>query len=237
MKLRDLIYSAFRISQVTAQGEYTTDVNSEEEAVLALQGLVANWSANQILLPFTITETFDLVPGKGSYTIGEGSDFDTQPPEHINAMYVKTNGGIDYPVTEISQETYFSITKKDISISLSPTQVYYQYGFPIAILYFWPIPSSNVKFTMATYKNFNWITVTTMDMEIPLPSPYLDALKYNLAVALCIEYATSIPPAVAALAQQTLQNITKFTQKTIPYTMYDIGSSPYNRWRRSSGWY
>jgi hypothetical protein len=239
MKLRDLIYASLRLIKVTEQGEYASTSEMEAEAVMALQGLVSSWSANQILIPFTVTETFQLQSMKESYTIGKDADFDTSPPERITAMYVRIEGSLDRSISPLSQQDYFNITRKDLASILAPNFCYYQYGYPAGQLFFWPVPATTIPLTMASYKSYEWINVTSLNIDIPLPGPYIDALKYNLALALASEYATEIPASVAALAQQSIQNITKFTQKSVPFTKFDVGISPYSRWRQSwpSGWY
>lgn len=232
MKLRDLIYSSFRLIQVTEQGEYDVSTSMENEAIAALQSLVASWSTRHFLLPSTIIEEFSLQSGKKSYTIGEGGDFDTPAPEHITAMYTTCAGFSDTLVTPISQEDYFATSRKDIESSSGPASFYYHFSYPLAVLYLFPVPGGTMKLTIASYKNYQWLDIASLDMVIPLPTPYLNALKYNLALELAAEYATQVPAAVVRMAKQTLLNIAKFSLKPVPYTKFDFGTSPY--WVRSS---
>ena len=220
MKAREIIYSAFRLLQVTGQGEEVSDESMESEALLALQLLVSSWSARQILTFTTFQETFPLVSGKGVYTIGSGLDFDTVSPEFIKNSYISL--GIpprDKLLKQISQEDYFSIPDKNFV--LYPKFLYYEYGFNNGIIYLSPLPSASTTLTLSSYKNYQIIDDTSIDTEINLPTPYLSALKYNLAVELASEYATDVPDSVVALANQSLENIIKLSKKTVPLSKFD----------------
>ena len=220
MKARDIIYSAFRLLQVTSQGEQTTSASMEDEALLALQLLVASWSAREILAFKTFEETFALVPGKGSYTIGVNGDFNTIAPEKIRNAYVSFGTpSIDKLLTAISQKDYFSIRLKTTSVI--PTVFYFEYGSPVGNITFYPVPSTGMSVTLSMYRNYSIIDNASIDTEIDLPSPYLSALKYNLAVELAPEYSIEVPQAVSALATQTLENIIMLSRKQTPMAVFE----------------
>jgi len=238
MKAREIIYSAFRLLQVTGQGEDVSDESMESEALLALQLLVASWSARQILTFTTFQETFPLITGKGIYTIGINLDFDTISPEFIKNAYISLgNPARDKILKQISQEDYFSIPDKNFT--LYPKFLYYEYGFNKGTIYLSPLPSLSTTLTISSYKNYQIVDDASIDTDINLPTPYLSALKYNLAVELASEYATNVPDSVVTLANQSLENIIKLSKKTVPLAKFDVGlyDSPHRNYNDSFFWW
>ena len=237
MTLRNLIYSSLRLIQVAEQGQYVLTSQQEEEAVLALQSLVSSWSTNRILLPYTITEEFNLQEGKSTYEIGPDQEFNTQSPQRILSMYAKNSGNFDKSIFPINQSDYFSLAYKNMKAAICPNYFYYQFGYPYSMIYFWPVPSVSIPIVMASHKNFDFIGDIDLNTILPLPPPYLDALKFNLAVAIAPEYATDVPEAVAARAAHTITNIIKMSTPDTPVSRFDFGSSPYNRYEWDTTWF
>jgi len=220
MKARDIIYGALRLIQEVDNEEGSVSPEAESNALLALNMMVASWSARDILLYATIVDSFILLPSKNMYTIGDNSvyDFDTVAPQKITNLYT-TDSGIDTVLDPISENQYFNISQK--SYAGYPTKYYYKYGYPYSLLFLWPVPTAGMQITFASYKNYPVIPEADIETEIYLPSPYMSALKYNLALELAPEYATDPPAVVISMATRSLKNIILLSTKEMTPVEFD----------------
>jgi len=241
--LRALIYRSLRLVQRTESGEYSSTTELENEVVMALQSLVSNWSVHHQLQPFTTIDVFNTHPNKASYTIGiqdqyapqNPPDIESNIPEQIMDMFYSFDPAIDYPIRPISERDYFRINLKKLNYGIGPAYYYYKYNIPYGEIFFWPAPSKSFTVTVSSYKIPEWISIDNIDSPVPLPTPYIEALVYNLAVAISPEGNTQLPPDVFGRAQETLSNILYFTRKTASIAISDVGFSPYaNTYRYAS---
>jgi len=225
---RQLIYSSLRLIQVVDQGEESSDLDIESGALLALQMLISSWSTRELLSFTTIVDQYSLIANKDSFTIGPLGDLVVETPESIANVYISTSNNIDITLYPISQTEYYSIINKQYS-SNSYKYYYYQFGYPNGTFYMFPIPSTSGDIiTISSYKNYTLDDSISIDSLITLPSPYLNALKYNLAIELASEYATEVSMSVAVKAKETLDGIVRLCQKKVPQAQFDFGNSPYS---------
>jgi hypothetical protein len=77
--------------------------------------------------------------------------------------------------------------------------VYYNTGYPLGTLNFWPVPSQGVEFHLWSDQVF-----TSLNLADPLSMPrgYFMGLQYSLSEMLCAEYGMPIPPDIRRLARQ-----------------------------------
>jgi len=171
--------------------------NSELGAgLIALNDMLALWSADQIHVPVVVSGSFALVVGTASYTIGSGGDINTVRPTEIKrGIYIRDSGGQDHQVKLITREQYRSIADK--SVSSRPTQLYYEPSYPLATVQFNFKPDA---IETVYYDALQPITeITDATATLLLPPEYKRALRYNLALELAPEYADiKIPELVIA---------------------------------------
>lgn len=226
--LREIIYTAFRLAQVAEQGEYDIGEDKETEAINALQSLVASWATDGLLDPFCTIETFAITEYKASYTIGPDADFNTAMPSSIDDIYVNRSN-LDYCVRPCTRSEYFMIQNKNKQAQ-TPSLFYFHFNFPVSTIYFYPIPTGISSITIASKKIYQWISYNNIDYPVPLPDEFLDALQFNLAIALAAQYAIEATPTVIANAERSLKNLFKLNRKPAGSIQYDLPASPYRRY-------
>jgi hypothetical protein len=199
---RDLITSALRKIQVLGNGS-TLDPTEADQALETLNSLLSSFSAEGAITFEETLESFTLTNNKASYTIGAGEDFSTTAPLYITAAYVR-QGDTDYPVTSFDEQEYSRISQKDISGSV-PRIYYYDTNFPVATIYFYPVPSSSDTFFMHSRKALT--SFTTLDTVFNMPEQYKAMLIHNLAVWIAPEYEREASPTIKKLAAKTKKTV------------------------------
>lgn len=198
----DLITGALRKIGEFAPGE-TLPASDSADALSVLNGLIDIWSNEHLAVYNNVETIFALIPGKNVYTIGSGGDVSITRPLRITNMYTRltTSGSaVDFPCNEVSGDKYTALGLKS-QPGPWPKMAYYNTGFPLAQLYFWPVPSSGGEFHM-------WSDMVLTNLALAdtlnMPPGYFLALQYNLAMMLAPEYGTD-PQTLLPVAQMAKQ--------------------------------
>lgn len=175
-------------------------------ALRELNRMVSSW-ANEELMIYTVDrQTFALVGGQQSYTIGVGGNFNTAypvRPSQINLVSVLVNG-VEIPIDILNDEQWRDISVKTTS-STFPLQMWANGNHPLNTLYFWPIPTAANSLIMSV-----WGQITAfpdVNTVVTLPQGYEDALVQNLAIRLCPSYGVQPSPVTGILANSSKTRI------------------------------
>ena len=195
MKVRDLIYPAMRLAGALASGESPSAADAQD-AKDALNSMLGLWSLDGLLIYAITTESFSLVSGQQSYTIGSDGFFNTSRPSKIlNAGIVDNN--FEQPLEIINHQQWAAIQSKLLTSSL-PTKLYLETTFPLAVINLWPVPDTVKTLKLYTLKplaEFN-----NLSDDVFLPPGYAELIKYNLYLRLAPEYGKAIDPSLEARA-------------------------------------
>lgn len=193
---RQVTQRALRLLAVIGQGQ-TLDAEQENDALYALNGMLASWTAEGLMVPTTESEQFTLVAGTISYTIGSGGDFDTTRPHQIVGGYL--TDGNDYQLESMTLREWNRIWSK--ASSTRPSRFYYRADYPLGVVYFDWTPDSNYTIRLEMVQplgEFDDLTDT-----ITLPPEYMRAMEYNLAIEIAPEYEVVPSPAVVKVADES----------------------------------
>lgn len=195
---RDLIKSALRKIHVLGVG---SSLSAEEAAdgLEALNSMLSSFSAEGAIVFQETTESFTLVSGQASYTIGSGLDFNTTAPLEIKAACIR-QGSTDYPVSPYDEREYSRIAEKNITGSV-PDIYYYDNNYPTANIYLYPVPSGADTFTWFARKPLT--SFSTLDTEFAMPGQFEAMITMNLAEWLASEYEREPSNTLRKLAMQT----------------------------------
>jgi hypothetical protein len=188
-----------------------TDTDRQAEAIAALNSMLTSWRLD--LHHSLITQSFSLVAGTSSYTIGAGGVINSARPIKIISAYIRDSSGLDYPLdTKLSKEDYNLIDDKDIPGR--PEKLYYEKANPLGIIYFDSAPSEVETCYISSLKPYDEY-VTLADVFL-LPIEYEEAVKHNLAVRLAPEYFMEVSSTVVALAIQLKDEISNENMEPTP---------------------
>jgi hypothetical protein len=172
-----------------------------DDALSSLNTLLINLAVDNLNLYAVVTESFPLVVGTSTYTIGSGGDFSTvRPTKILEGVYIKDSAGLDYPVIPMSRREYNRIVNK--IDSGRPTRMYYEAEYTLGKIRFNYKPSAIETLYIDSWKPIT--EIASLATTISLPPEYLQALKYNLAVELAIQ---DPPSMVVRIANSSLEAI------------------------------
>lgn len=209
---RDIIKGSLRLIGAIASGE-NPSASELSDGLDTLNEMLDSWSNESLLIHAKIRETFPLVGGKQSYSMGPSGDFDTSRPQRIeNALLQDSSASPQYetPIKILVQDQWAAIPIKDISTSI-PTELYVEDTYPLAALNFWPIPSEAKNVVLYSWKPLT--NFATADTTITLPPGYLKALRYNLALELSPEFGREPSALIVNSAVESKANIKRMNIK------------------------
>ncbi|HDY64660.1 MAG TPA: hypothetical protein ENH84_00300 [Phycisphaerae bacterium] len=177
-------------------GIRTPDTDQDTDALLALNEMIALWSADGLTVPYLTRETFTLVQGTPSYTIGSGGTFDTVRPMVIEAAMIRDSDSIDSPVDpRLTQEEYNLVPDK--SVQGRPDRLFYDTQYSLGVIYMDPVPEAAHSILLFSRKALTAFASISATMD--LPGEYAKALRYNLA----LDMAPEIPVTLETLVIRT----------------------------------
>lgn len=195
----DLITGALRKIGQYAPGE-TLAAADASDALDTFNGMLDLWSAQNLNVYNQIETVQNLTAGKASYTIGLGGDFNIERPLRIVRAYSRltTTSSVDFACQVVTLEKYAGIGLKNQPGPWAK-MVYYNSGFPLGTLIFWPVPTMPIEFHLWSDQVFSSMALTDV---VSLPRSYFMGLQYSLAELLCSEYGMAIPADIKRFAKQ-----------------------------------
>lgn len=211
---RDLIRRSLLLIGAISTGE-TPSADELVDALATLNDMVDSWSTEGLTIFNKTRETFPIVGGTASYTIGTGGTFNTSRPQRIEhaAIYDVTNA-IPYEslLELITSDQWAQLPTKLVSSSL-PTKLYNDDAYPLATLSLWPVPAVSKQIIITSWKPM--ANLSNANASVDLPPGYTKALRYNLAIELCAEYGKSASSEVIQGAMEGKENIKRMNCKPV----------------------
>lgn len=220
--VRDLIKGSLRLIGVLATGE-TPSAEELNDALSVLNDMLGSWSLESLTLFSQQRESFPLVPGKRSYTMGDSGDFDTVRPLSVQMAGVEIIG-TELPIQISNQSQWAHLSIK--STPGLPSQIYIDYSHPRATIDVWPVPS--VANNLILYSAKSLTSFSSINDPLTLPPGYAKALRYNLATELAPEYGRSLDAAIIAGAVEGKENIKRMNIKPQYLDSDFVSSRPFN---------
>jgi hypothetical protein len=201
MIVLDLIKSSLRLIGVVATDEDVSAADAQS-ALNVLNMMLEEWRNEKLLVYSMRTDSFNLTPGTGTYTIGLTAavgNFVTVRPIKIEKAYASDNN-IDYEIEIIPFDRYAEISGKTDGAPY-PTQLWYNPTYPLGTVYLYPVPSA-AGVTIKIVQRIAATNYTAYTTTIAMPEGYLQALRYCLAVELAPEYGAPVSGLVGSQASK-----------------------------------
>jgi hypothetical protein len=198
----DLITRALRLAGQLGPGRLP-NASEVSDALLALNGMMDGWNTDPLKIYTRRIDVYPLIPSKYTYTIGPSGDFDAPRPTAIEIANLILGGTLRKPI-ELINDQQWSRIKLQTVVAL-PQRLYNDGSYPLSTLYLWPGPSADQQLELYTWQQL--AEFNAQDNAITCPPGYFDAMSYNLAVRLGLEWAKPVRPEVASMANSTLADI------------------------------
>ena len=180
---RDIIRRSLRLCEAIGGGDTVDGDAKETNAFGSLNDMLTFWGAEKLLVPYLTTETFSLVAGTSSYTIGASGTFNTVRPNRIINAFIRDSSNNDYPLDIISIEEYDALILK--TTSTRPHSLLYLPENPLGKIKLYPTPSAVESLIIDSWKTLAQLALVSDSFV--LPPEYLRAITYNLAVEIYTE--------------------------------------------------
>jgi len=135
---RTIIKRAMQENGVLTKGESPSG-DEAADGLAALNNLISSWSNDSLLIYARVSESFPLVSGTASYTIGSGGYFNTARPLQILTAYTRI-GTTDYNMGIINSVDYDKIMQKSVITNI-PEVLVYEPGYPLGTITIYPYRS------------------------------------------------------------------------------------------------
>ena len=215
------------LNSLIMTGEKTIEVSSLTTAeqnyhLSRINSMMDSWS-NERLLIYQIQQTsFALTASDGTYTIGNGGDFNmTRPIRIVNPCFTRDADNTDLPLELIDADTYGRIVDKSFGDDV-PAYMYYDAGFSAtstATIRLYPLPDSGLTLFINTLQPLQ--SFAAVSTNLLLPPGYQDAIETNYAVRSALG-VVPVSAELMAIARQTKAAI-KTTNLTAPIMSLDRG--------------
>lgn len=138
---------------------------------------------------------------------------------------------LDYPLEIVNQDRYSNIGLKGLP-GPWPLQLYYNAGFPLGTIYFYPNPSS--AGVLHLWTDLILSDFAQLTQAINLPQGYSRALKKNLALELAPEYGRPASPLLVKQAKESKEAIKDLNSDPVVHAFFDSDLVRSNR--TDAGW-
>jgi hypothetical protein len=208
----DVIYAAYRIAGIIPDPGINPNPDETTDAFGALNAMLDDWNTHRLLVYQIQRVVKNYVAGKASYAIGPGAaDWDMLRPPKIEQASTIINTDptlpLEKPIAPLTWQLWQQVSIKATPSPL-PTAFYYDAGFPIGNISFYPVPADS-NYQVALYL---WTLISplqTTAQAISFPPAYLRAIQYNLALELADRFPLRAKPSPRTIevARQSLQHI------------------------------
>lgn len=205
----DLINMALLDSGIIGVGQ-TANAEDTNNAFTRLIWMLEQWQRKRFLVYQLVNLQFTST-GSNTYTVGPGGNFNiaVRPDRLENGCFFRqlvqsSPNQIDYPLELLeSFEDYNRIALK--ALQTFPGYVFYDPGFPLGTVYFWPIPQPAIYQMNLLVKTTlsNLFSTQTTVLDSVLPQEYFQAIYLSLAEILRTAYRLPVDPALSGRAKES----------------------------------
>jgi hypothetical protein len=209
----DLIKSQLRIVLQNGDSTQDDDDTQIQDAIQANNMMLDSWSAQKLMTRSLIQQSFTLVVGTSSYTIGTGMVFDTAKPIAIPNAFVRDSAGIDYPLNIATEDEFNAIGDKSFA-SGCPTSLFFDTGQTeqtapqSGVIYIDTKPDQ--AYTLYLEQQKYLTEFADPSDTVTFEPAYYEAIKFNGALTYYYEYRSHkapIPPYLVMKAKESMSVI------------------------------
>ena len=155
----------------------TIDPTDLAHGIRVANRLFGRWATQNLLIPYTASDSFSITDGTASYLCGTGGSITTRLLRITDECYVQDSGGYDYPLKVLTQGQYNSIFDKDLGGR--PDYVYYDPStYNTGYLRFYKTPDATYT---AYIENVKYLHDTfSVGTTLSLPVMYEDFVVLGL---------------------------------------------------------
>jgi|KBSMisStandDraft_5_1062788.scaffolds.fasta_scaffold02378_14 hypothetical protein len=191
---RDIVTLALQDAGVTGQGltPSAIDINN---GLTRLNDMIAQWQRLRWVIWHLVATDLPMT-GATSYTVGEGGQFNIARPDHLEAARITqvTPGppnDVGWPLLPVtSMEDYNRIRMQHLGSF--PRYFFYDSAWPLAKVYFWPLPSFLYIGRIITKQQLQ--SFPNLSTDFDMPPEYRRAIRFSLQDEMITAYKLPADP-------------------------------------------
>lgn len=214
--IKDLLRSSFRCIGSLRVG-FGYSPSELTDGLFVLNAMLDSWSIDELNGYCTLTQSFTFGAAQESYTIGPGGDFDTiRPVKIIDAKYIvmtSPDQPLHEPLAIINSQQYEAIALP-LTASTIPQRLYYNPSYTLGVIRLWPVVvNTSDKLLISSWQPISG-GITDEEAIFSVPPGYLDAVRYQLAIRLAMEWEKPLKEGVEKLAIEALAKVQRLNAPT-----------------------
>lgn len=196
----DIITKAFRKGRILGKDDVPA-AGETADALVDLNDILDELRNDKLAVFHILSETFAMVAGQQTYTMGPAGNFNTNRPVKVvpGTRYVISNG-IERALTVLTnRKDWDDIPYK--AVQAPPIYVFVDEAMPSANVMFYPTPDQAYTVYIDSWAPLQ--SLAALVTPLSLPPGYNRLLWSELAITLCGEYGLGVPPDVARINART----------------------------------
>lgn len=197
--VRSVVQSSLRLIRGMDPEQSINGTTQETQAIEVLNFLLTSWQTHGLQVWLRSEQgPVTLVAAQHSYTVGSGGNINIDRPLEIYQAWIRDdNADVDIPLTQLSENEYNLIGNKDID-SIPNSYMYlpeYKENTNAGAtskgkLWLWPAADTATAADKTLYFRYTrpLLTSTTATDGLDLPQEWMNAVRWNLAYQLALEY-------------------------------------------------
>jgi len=191
--MRSIAQDSFEQIKVYAPG-VDIDAADAARALSLTNQMLGEWANEKLVCFANLEQSFPLVPGDRTYTIGTGGDINKVRP-----LKIETGPGIAYLLDSSSNRFEIEVIEQDewnqiklLTVTAQyPNKLFYDPQYPLGIINIFPTPET--AHTVYFDSRLKLASMNALDTAFSLPDGYAQAIKSNLSVRLWRYYKQGAP--------------------------------------------
>jgi hypothetical protein len=239
----DLVTRAMKALKALGSNEVPTAAEAND-GLVALNALLDSLSLQDLASYEVLEQSFPLVVGQQSYTIGIGGNINVARPDDISEAYIQDTNKNNFGMRMVERPEWNMIGNRGPTItSQIPNTMFYDPQFPLGVINLFPTPL--LVYTCFFDTTLAQATFATLATVLSMPPGYERLYVYNLAVEMANMFGFDIPPVgpgqknVVQLAEDAMTAVKSKNIKPVPsnyddaivshsYATYNIYSDGWN---------
>lgn len=176
--------------------------------------MLDSWSAQRLMIRALIQESFPLVAGQASYTIGVGANFNTSKPMAITGAFLRDSQNVDTNVELYSEDQYKARDDKSVTQG-RPDALWYDPGLTqqttqTGTIWMYVIPDGTSSYTLFITQQKPLTEFVNPTDVVTMEPQYYRALVFCGAIEqyyLYRKHSQPIPADIKRIARESLNAI------------------------------